>query len=154
MSLCLPSSLPVYILLPVQHVFLSKVCLFLYLSSCQQSVLYVFCLPVYMYIRPACLHCNENHIYVFPEKEMCGRSPNFQILVSVNILYVPRIGPHTFLRQNRQTDRVNIYIAHRHLNVEIGTVAKQFLFWEDLFRIFDIVSLQCSMSLCMSASLF
>jgi hypothetical protein len=29
------------------------------------------------------------------------------------------------------------------MNVKIGTVAEQFLFWDYLFRIFDVVSLQC-----------
>jgi hypothetical protein len=49
------------------------------------------------------LHCNENPIYVFPEKELHGLSPNFHIHVSVSDFYIPRIGPHIFLQQNRQT---------------------------------------------------
>ena len=32
-------------------------------------------------------HCNENSLYVFPEKELRGLSPNFHTHVSVNDLY-------------------------------------------------------------------
>jgi hypothetical protein len=53
-------------------------------------------------------HCNANPIYVFPEKELRGLSPNFHIYVSVSDVYIPRIDPHIFLQQNRQTDPGNI----------------------------------------------
>jgi hypothetical protein len=33
------------------------------------------------------MHCNENPIYVFSEKEVRGRSPNFHIHVYVRDLY-------------------------------------------------------------------
>jgi hypothetical protein len=49
-------------------------------------------------------HCNKNSIYVFPEKELHGLSPNFHIHVSVSELYIPRIGPQFFLLQKRQND--------------------------------------------------
>jgi hypothetical protein len=38
-----------------------------------------------------CLHCNENPIYVIPEKVLHGLSPNFHIHVSVSNLYIPRM---------------------------------------------------------------
>jgi hypothetical protein len=53
-------------------------------------------------------HCNENPIYVFPEKELRDLSPDFHILVSVSDLYISRIDPRIFPQQNRQTDRGNI----------------------------------------------
>ncbi len=54
------------------------------------------------------LHYKEISIYVFPEKELRGLSPNFHIHVSVSDLCIPTIGPPSFLQQNRQTDRGNI----------------------------------------------
>ncbi len=54
------------------------------------------------------VHCNENPIYVFPEKELRGLSPNFRINVSVSDLYIPRISPHIFLQQNRQINHGKI----------------------------------------------
>ncbi len=38
------------------------------------------------------VHCNDDPIYVFPEKELRDLSPNFNIHVSVSDLYIPRIG--------------------------------------------------------------
>jgi hypothetical protein len=38
-----------------------------------------------------------------------GLSPNFHIHVSVSDLQIPRIGPHIWLQQNRQTNPGNIY---------------------------------------------
>jgi hypothetical protein len=59
----------------------------------------------------------------FQKKELCGLSPHFHIQVSVSDLYIPTIGPPIFLKQNRQTDPGIIKIAHRNMNVGIGTVA-------------------------------
>jgi hypothetical protein len=43
-------------------------------------------------------HCKEIWIYVFPEKELRGLSPNFHIHVSVSDQYIPMYGPSIFLQ--------------------------------------------------------
>jgi hypothetical protein len=53
-------------------------------------------------------HCKENPISVFLFWELRSLNPNFHIHVSVSDLYIPRIGPHIWLQQNRQTDPGNI----------------------------------------------
>jgi hypothetical protein len=53
-------------------------------------------------------NCKENSTYVFLFWELRGLSPNFHIHVSVSHSYIPRIGPHISLQQNRQTDPGNI----------------------------------------------
>ncbi len=70
-----------------------------------QNKVKIFILPLNI-----CKHCIENPTYVFPEKEAHGLSPNSYIHVSVSDLYeyIPRIGPHKWLKQNRQTDHGNI----------------------------------------------
>jgi hypothetical protein len=53
-------------------------------------------------------HWNENPIHVILFWELRGLSPNLHIHVSVSDLYIPRIGPHISLQQNRPTDPGNI----------------------------------------------
>jgi hypothetical protein len=65
---------------------------------------------------------------IFPRKELHGYSPNYN--VSVGDLYFPLIGLPALLQGNRWAKHGNIQIAHRHMNVETGTEAAQFLFWE------------------------
>ncbi len=59
------------------------------------------------YEKSFIMHCNENPTYVFLFWELRGLSPNFHIHVSVSNLHIPRIGPHIWLQQYRQTDPIN-----------------------------------------------
>ncbi len=54
------------------------------------------------------VRCDENPIYVFPERNCVASVPNFHIHVSVSDLYNPRIEPLISLQQNRQADRGKI----------------------------------------------
>jgi hypothetical protein len=45
----------------------------------------------------------ENPMYVFLFWELLGHTPKFYIHVSVSDLYIPGIGPHTLLQQNRKS---------------------------------------------------
>ncbi len=40
--------------------------------------------------------------------------------MSVSDIYIPRIGPHISLQQNRQNDPGNIKIFHRYMSVGTG----------------------------------
>ncbi len=65
-------------------------------------------MQIYLFATNKFSHCKEISIYVFPEKELRGLSPNFHIHVSVSDLYIPTIGPPIFLKKNRQTAPGNI----------------------------------------------
>ncbi len=67
---------------------------------------------------------------MFLEKELRGLSPNSYIHASVSDLQIPRIGPHIWLQQNRQTDPGDIKISHRHMSIGIGRQNILVLFWK------------------------
>jgi hypothetical protein len=77
-------------------------------------------MSVFLFLDIQYVHCNENLIYVFPEKELRGLSPKFHIHVPVSDLYIPRIGLHIFLQQNRQTDCGGNEYIHRSQTHESG----------------------------------
>jgi hypothetical protein len=57
----------------------------------------------------------------YSQKRNCAVS--VPIHVSVSDLYILAIGLPILLQENMWTDPGNIYIVHRHMNVDIGTEA-------------------------------
>ncbi len=62
------------------------------------------------------LHCKEISIYVFPEKERRGLSPNFHIHVAVSDLYNPTIGPYILQQTARSWEYINSTQKHECRN--------------------------------------
>ncbi len=81
--------------------------------------------------------------FIYSQKRNCATSVPISTFMC---LWAISVCPHIFLQQNWQTNRRNIQIAHRHMNVEIGNEAAKFLFWEFFSPIFGILSLQCTCS--------
>ncbi len=80
--------------------------------------------------RLGCLNCEEYPLYVLPEKELRGLSPNFHIHASASDLCIRnrRIGPY-FPASKIGRAILGIYASLTYnMNVEIGTVATHFFF--------------------------
>jgi hypothetical protein len=54
-------------------------------------------------------HNSETSKQIFPEKELCGLSPNFHIHVSVSDLYIPPVGLPILLQENMCVPILGIY---------------------------------------------
>ncbi len=76
-----------------------------FFSLCRGLFLYIYSLYTCLHLLPFLpmwdVHCTEIPIYVFLEMKLRGFIPNSYIHVSVSDLYIPRIGLHIWLQQNR-----------------------------------------------------
>jgi hypothetical protein len=66
------------------------------------------------------VHCTENPIYVFQEKELRGLSPSSYIQVSVSDFYIPRISLHIFGSSKIDRLVLEIYKSLTDICMKIG----------------------------------
>jgi hypothetical protein len=78
--------------------------------------------------------------FMYSFSENCAVLVQIHIHVSVSDLYIPKIGPHVFCSR---IGRSILGISHRHINLEIGTMAAQFLFFGNIRFGFSVL-VHCS----------
>ncbi len=90
---------------------------------------------IFLYSSPL-LHCTENQIYVFPEKELRGLSPKAYIHFPVSDLYMYSQYLSTYLAAAKKTDRSWKYINLLQIyesRIELGDRTLQFCFGNNSF---------------------
>jgi hypothetical protein len=92
-------------------------------------------------------HCDENPIYVFPEKELRDLSPNFHIHVSVGDLSIPRTGYHIFSCSRMGRPIVGIYKSITHTLMWISGLRPRYSFSVNIYLEFSVMC-RCSANLC------